>query len=423
MAGNSVVQSLYCDVDEEAAATARHHLQVLRGASPRMLPDGELLDRQLPQDIARIEVHHLLRAGLHTCENLVVFAGWPCQPRSTAGAGRGIHDQRAAAVLHVHAILRKIENLRLAQIGVAPAVYWLENVPVGPGAAAPVLADQARVESLFGRPIGVDAARFDSLAHRERSIWTNCGRLSSLAAAVAHWTRDEHLLAQLALDPGRRAQVAEHDDSTGFGCRYQCNIAGEPLRAFPTLVSYPGSYAFRDGRSGVIEDTTVFGADGRTLLTEPNAAERERCHGMNAGATAASGVTEQTRCDLLGRAMDLHTLVALISLSAGLQCRRDKQEQHVHARMARMLEGLAPEADDAGFTAEEMATTTDRVKHLLRVVQLIAEYRPTPTDTTPAGAALPAGGGDGDGAIGVADPGGLCFQHRPGHARGCATAF
>ena len=73
-------------------------------------------------------------------------------------------------------------------------------------------------------------------------------------------------------------------------------------------MSYPGSYAFRNGGPGMVLNTN------NNQLEEPNANERERAMGFRSHTTSAPNVTEAQRRRLLGQAIDLRCLTLLLSL-------------------------------------------------------------------------------------------------------------
>ena len=77
------------------------------------------------------------------------------------------------------------------------------------------------------------------------------------------------------------------------------------MEALPTLVSFPKSNRYRDGRPGVIYDANL------QLETEPNADKRERLLGYTTGTTAAPGLSEADRFHLTGQCMDANQLRAI----------------------------------------------------------------------------------------------------------------
>ena len=107
------------------------------------------------------------------------------------------------------------------------------------------------------------------------------------------------------LDVHHRAQVCKRADLRPF---YPANEVGRPLNALPTLVNYPGPYAFRNGGPGMVHNTYT------KRLEEPNANERERAMGFPPNTTAAPHVTETQRRRLLGQAMDLFCLAFVLGM-------------------------------------------------------------------------------------------------------------
>ena len=91
------------------------------------------------------------------------------------------------------------------------------------------------------------------------------------------------------------------------------NQVGMPRLALPTLVSYPGSQAFRDHGPGLVWDTTT------RRLEEPRADERERAMGFPTGTTAAPKLTESQRRQALGQAMDLTSMVWFVGVCLAFQ--------------------------------------------------------------------------------------------------------
>ncbi|CAM6104218.1 unnamed protein product [Calypogeia fissa] len=104
----------------------------------------------------------------------------------------------------------------------------------------------------------------------------------------------------------------------------QVNRVGEPRAALPTLLSAPASYAYRDGRPGLVWDTQV------QQLVEPNADERERAMGFTTGVTAVPSISEASRRQVLGQVMDLNCLTWIVSL--GMAQQRRLRTAHVIAR-------------------------------------------------------------------------------------------
>jgi hypothetical protein len=102
------------------------------------------------------------------------------------------------------------------------------------------------------------------------------------------------------LDPHRTLRRIYHDDQAPLAV---VNRKGEPRRAFPTLVSFACSYAFKDHGPGLVWDSMT------QEMVEPNADERERAMGFPTGTTNVHGMSEQQRRFLLDQAMDLNYLI------------------------------------------------------------------------------------------------------------------
>jgi hypothetical protein len=86
------------------------------------------------------------------------------------------------------------------------------------------------------------------------------------------------------------------------------NRMGQPRMALPTFVSFPASHAYREGGPGLIWDTCL------QQLVEPNADEREHAMGFPTGMTFVPSISEDSRRQVLGQAMDLNCLTWIVSL-------------------------------------------------------------------------------------------------------------
>ncbi|OAE25242.1 hypothetical protein AXG93_1420s1050 [Marchantia polymorpha subsp. ruderalis] len=93
------------------------------------------------------------------------------------------------------------------------------------------------------------------------------------------------------------------------------HVYGQPRMALPTLVSYPASHAYRDGGPRLLWNSIVH------QLVEPNVDERERAMGFMTGVTATASVSEASRCQVLGQAMDLNSLTWIVGLGLADQRR------------------------------------------------------------------------------------------------------
>ena len=158
--------------------------------------------------------------------------------------------------------------------------------------------------------MAVDAAAWETYAHRLRWKRTNLATTSGILAALHQLARPPGRHVDHILDKGRHAQVVVQDDQPPLA---MVNQVGMPRLAVRTLVSYPGSYAFRDQGLGLVWDTTT------QRLEEPRADEREHAMGFSTGTTAAPEMTEVQRRQVLGQAMDLTSMVWFIGVCLAVQ--------------------------------------------------------------------------------------------------------
>ena len=91
------------------------------------------------------------------------------------------------------------------------------------------------------------------------------------------------------------------------------NKMGAPHRVFPTFMTFPQSFAFRDRGPGMVWDART------KIHTEPLVDKRELAMGFCTGTTAALGLSEGQRRFVLGQAMDLYTMVWIVDLCPTLQ--------------------------------------------------------------------------------------------------------
>ena len=96
------------------------------------------------------------------------------------------------------------------------------------------------------------------------------------------------------------------DDSPPW---YPVNKRGQPRAAWPTLVAYMGSAAFKHPRGGavLIKEHGVY--------SEPTPLERERAMGLQDDCTALPGASLLLRHQVLGRCIDLNAAVAVFDVA------------------------------------------------------------------------------------------------------------
>ena len=192
----------------------------------------------------------------------------------------------------------------------SPPGYIFENIPLLGDYRDKVLEGRHYVCQHLGDPVFVDAASFGSYAHRPRWIWTNLAPLSTLAAAFSAVPLPFNQKVDDILNTNRTSLPVVQNNLPPLAL---VNKVGAPRRAFPTFMTFPQSFAFRDRGPGMVWD-----ADTKTH-TEPLAGERERAMGFRTGTTATPGLSEGQRRFVLGQAMDLHTMVWTVGLCLALQ--------------------------------------------------------------------------------------------------------
>ena len=186
-----------------------------------------------------------------------------------------------------------------------PPLYIVENAAMQYNFRSAIIRDEVypSICNKLGTPVMLDAAQFGSYAHRCRNFWQNFSAAGSLSQSLATVRRPTGILAQDILDPGRTCAPVERNDQHPF---YPCNKLGGPRSALPTLVAYPMSRAFHQGRPGSIYDSFT------GLYTEPNVEERELALGYGRGDTNAPTVTMAERHVVTGNCMDQRCLSNLL---------------------------------------------------------------------------------------------------------------
>jgi hypothetical protein len=161
-----------------------------------------------------------------------------------------------------------------------------------------------KIHGILGVPVLIDAAAVGSRVHHPRFWWTNLAPAKLLQSAIGRIRRPDVCISEI-FDPYQTPRRIYHDDQAPLAV---VNSKGEPRRAFPTLVSFARSYAFKDNGPGLVWDSII------QEMVEPNIDERERAMGFPTGTTNVHGISEQQRRFLLGQAMDLNCLTWVVSL-------------------------------------------------------------------------------------------------------------
>ncbi|CAM6104272.1 unnamed protein product [Calypogeia fissa] len=207
-------------------------------------------------------------------------------------------------------MIRVVCHLQEHQVH-SPA-YILENVPLLGDSHSRVVASMHQVREWVGPAVLLDAASIGALAHRPRLWWTNLLPPEVLKVAYSHVVRPIGLTVDSILDAGRRSQAVGRDDAPPLAV---VNKIGFPRAALPTLLSFPGSHAYRSGGSNLVWDERL------QQLVEPNVDEQERAMGFVTGTTTVPEFSEATRRQLLGQVMDLNCLTWVVALGLAEQWR------------------------------------------------------------------------------------------------------
>jgi hypothetical protein len=115
---------------------------------------------------------------------------------------------------------------------------------------------RARVR-LCGRPMLLDAAQFASRAHWVRSYWTNlvdAEHLECVHTGVRHPAGGT--LAQVMAPGCPLSWCGQWTERPGWATPATRLLASR-FRVLPSLVSFPASYAFRNGGPGLVQDAKL----------------------------------------------------------------------------------------------------------------------------------------------------------------------
>jgi len=350
--GLPVFQYLYSDIDPAARQVAQHRLALLQARYPGLLPASALEHTfsALPQDVWQVTTEQLALLSQRWPRQWLVVGGWECQDLSPAGASRGLTGNRSSTLAPLVKILADLQQLQQH----LPPAYLVENVAMQHNPAQHIREHFGIISKALGQPVCLDATQFDSLAHRVRNYWTNLCSQQQLESAARQVQRTPGLTVQSVISPAasRFAAPVQQQDSSRAG-RYPANFVGQPRSAWPTLMAYKGSRAFKEGQPGAILDSAGNRVD------EPTAAEREAAMGYTPGDTQAPGVSEQQRREILGRCIDAHVLEAILAIAAAWyrqDCWRPGKQQQFLA----VSDIELPRSKQAGsWVAAALAATTE----------------------------------------------------------------
>jgi len=117
-----------------------------------------------------------------------------------------------------------------------------ENVPPLGDTRTRVFEDGYYIHQILGPPTFVDATTLGSYAHRPCWIWTNLAPSHVLTTSLSKITRPTRCKVVDILNDHRVPLDVSKDDESLLAC---VNKLGAPRVAFPTFVTYLGSFAFQ----------------------------------------------------------------------------------------------------------------------------------------------------------------------------------
>jgi hypothetical protein len=226
----------------------------------------------------------------------LVICGFPCQGFSRASRKtQGLRDPRSAVFFDVVNIIHEItyEHGNYGRV--------IENVDASDHKNSLVQEEFNQVVKGFpGTGYAFDAVAVGSYAHRFCRFWTNLIPTTLLHNMMEQQfaSRSPEQSVQDILEPGRRAQLAQHERVPGS---HSVNKVGEPLKAFSTFVTLKRSDAYRSQAQSLVVTT-------QQQLEPPSLRERERAMGFAGGMCQAKltpPLNEASCLRLLGGSMDL----------------------------------------------------------------------------------------------------------------------
>eukprot|EP00798_Chlamydomonas_sp_ICE-L_P001656 gene1656-biopygen14485 len=293
--GIQVNRYIYSDIAPAAQTVARYRTQALTNLYPHLLKSYacDHAFTTLPQNVTKITPEQLMAAAVSDQSQWLIIAGPECQDFSPAGSNRGLKGPRAAILQACTTVIGYIRQLQHPR----RPLYIVENAAMQHNFRSKHIATQDfnAVNITLGLPICVDAATFDSGAHRLCKKWQNLVDPLDLQLQLNKTRRTANISANAFLDPGRSTTRVYRSDTAPF-CLAN-NKIGQERNVLPTLVAYPLSRAFRPDKPGSIYSLQS-GA-----WSAPNPYERERMLGYYTGATAAPSLTQNQRHILTGNSM------------------------------------------------------------------------------------------------------------------------
>ncbi len=363
--GFTVRQYLYSDTDPVAQQVAMHRIRSLQTMYPLQLSEQAVQSafQQLPMDVCQVTSEHLLQAVTANAGTpWLVVAGWPCQDLSLAGKAKGLQGNRSSLLTEV---VRLIGLLQQMSPNMPPA-YLVENVAFQHHRQQHIAHhDYQAVLEVLGNPVTLDAAQTGSLAHRLRNYWTNLCGTNHLASALKHVQRPSGRTVQGILPAHRVALPVSSDDRHP---QFPCNKRLNPREAWPTLMATPLSYAFRPGQPGSVVDFTN---PSCPTWQEPTANEREIAMGYLPGSTAAEGVSEAQRRQVLGQCIDANAAQVIMAISKAWWLR----SRSAPAIMSSMVCTLSGQRDSVPVCELQDSSEPAATPHVCMNVSAVHECR------------------------------------------------
>jgi hypothetical protein len=188
---------------------------LLQGRYPGLLPPTAVQHTftALPHDVWEVTEDHLSALARQLPHQWLVVGGWECQDLSPAGPCTGLHGHKSstfAPLVHILAALQRSQQQ-------LPPAFLVENTAMQHNFRNEWIrtTQYGIICEALGEPVCVDAAQFDSLAHRVRNYWTNLCTTGQLQAAVDQVRRTPGLDVTAAIDPSsaREPVAVQRDDA------------------------------------------------------------------------------------------------------------------------------------------------------------------------------------------------------------------
>ena len=288
------------EIDDISRGISNEVLSKLQSEYPHQLPDSALRghSKRLPQDITNVSEDYLIALVKNKGEVHFICGGWQCQSMSMAGPRTGMQDKRFPTFLNLVKIINILQRMQV----MAP-IYCVENTWPGPtGQKEGVDKTADLIQAFIGAPIIVDAAGLGSAAHRLRHYWTNFCEPSLLQNAMPRDIVPFPSLTNI-LDKDHIAFKPLVASRWPF---VQHTIVGHDRFCLPTIVTYPGSFAFRRRVNGTPGEGQLWDKTTHNWI-EPTLREKEQLMGYRPDDTMGGLATDKQRAERLGQAMDGNT--------------------------------------------------------------------------------------------------------------------